>query len=275
MSQAFAYLIQVFAAKQCYIVPPDNLNKYDHIVIPPGKELSDIFDYLQDTYGCYNKGCEWYYTDNTLFIYPGFENQPKIPYIANIFNSFAGMYGGHKSYHSIQGNTTSIVSNVKAKTKDLTHMAAENEGTSRTFLRATMLIDNYSTTSKHGTVIAKNPALMVGNPSISPVIPGASYPKYQKPTDNIFKVNTNIAKNQAVLITLGWQQAILYAFKPGHKIKYFFDNNNVFTVANGILESVKYKVEKTVKLGPGQVYKCTCDLQFRVDPIKALTQQSN
>jgi hypothetical protein len=273
--QAFGYIAQVYKVKKVYFVPPDNKNIFQHLSFPPGKDLSDIFDYLQDTYGCYNKGLDWYYTDDTLFIYPGLENKPTIPYIANIFNSFVGMYGGHKFYHNLQGNTISIVSNLKTKTKDLTHMSAENDGTSRTFLRSSRIIDNYTTTTNKGTVINTNASLMVNSPHTSPVVPNANNPKYQKSTDNIFKVNSNIALNQAVLMELGWQQSIPYSFKPGHKIKYFYDNNGVFSTSDGILEKATYEITKTVKLGVGQCYKSTSYLNIRLNPTPGLVNSSS
>lgn len=267
ISSVLMYITKAYGCNKLYMVPPDNKNNYQHLLFPPGREFRNIFDYVQDTYGVWMKGMEFYYTADTLFLYPPYENNPVIPYTANIYNTFSGSYAGQKSYHLLQGNTISIVSTLKAETQDLTHMAAENKGTGRTFLRSSNVIDGYTTTTQGKTLINSNTALMVSGTSMQPVVPGTNNPKYGKATDNIFKVSSDLAQYQAILISLGWAQAIPYAMYPGHKVNYFYDAANVFNKATGIVESISYTMRKTKKVPSiGQVYACSAQMKFRVDP---------
>ncbi|CAM6000870.1 unnamed protein product [Sphagnum balticum] len=257
---------QFFGMTQVYMVPPDNTNTYEHLIIPPAKELSDIFDYLQDTYGIYMKGCEFYYTGGILYVYPPYENEPAIEYHANIFNSFGGMYSGSISYHLKEDKTISIISNQKADTKDLTNSAAENHGTAATFLRSSRVIDQYTTTDASGTKIASDNALNVSVDGIAPVVTNSNNSKYKRASDNIFRESSELAKYQAILIKCGWTNALPYSIYPGHAVHYYFDDGGVFQKYKGIFEGIEYMVKQSKKGSTGQSYFCSANMVFRAVP---------
>lgn len=266
LSDAIHYVAHKFNIKQVYITPPDNTLKWEHIIFPPYKGLNEIFDYLQETYGVYMKGIDWYYTNNTLYIYPAYENNPSIPYIANIYHIGKNMYSGLGSYHYLPANNLiNIISTTVVHTQDISQAAAEEDGNAYSFLRSSTVIDNYTTTTKDGTFVNNNNSLTVGTKVDRMASQNALHLKYSKPTDNIHHQNSKLAKWDAVLIKCGWVHVVPFLLVPGHNIKYYFDKNGIFSLQQGILESVSYHLKPIQKLDTGYTYGGSADLQIRAD----------
>lgn len=267
MASMISYVTSQFNIKQIYLVDPDNTLVWNHIVVPPSHNFDEIFDYLQVTYGVYMKGLDWYYTNSILYVYPAYENNPKIKYVANIYNAPNGNYAGLLSFHSsdASSNSVNIVSTTGVDTTDISRPSAEDSGNSFSFMRASSIVDNYVTTNANGTFVNNNNSLTVGTKIDRMTTPSASNPKYTKTTDNIFYESSKLAKLNTVLIKCGWKKAVPFLLYPGHNIKYHFDKNGVFTNTQGILEGVSYKFTRSQKMGPGYTYSGSADLQLRAD----------
>ena len=267
VADVIAHIVQSFSIKQLYLVPPDNTMAWDHIVIPPAQGINEIFDYLQYTYGVYMKGIDWYYANNILYVYPAYENNPVIQYKADIYNAASGSYAGMKSYHSTvsASNLISIVSTTEVKASDISRPSAENVGTGYSFMRASTLIDKYTTTNANGTFINNNAALSVGTVTDRAMSRGANNPEHTKTTDNIFEQNSKLAKWNTGLLECGWNNAVPFLLYPGHNIRYHFDKNSVFTTQQGILERVTYSFSRQRQLSEGFIYGGNATLRFRVD----------
>ena len=276
IGDVIAHILQSFSITQFYMVPPDNIMVYDHIVIPPAEGFDTIFDLLQYQYGVYMKGIDWYYTGGILYIYPAYENTPAISYTANIYNAPSGNYAGMHSYHynNPLGNTLSIVSTTKVETQDISRPAAENSGNAFSFLRASSIIDNYVTTNANGTFINNNNALTVSTVTDRTMSKNANNPKHTKTTDNIFEQSSRLAKMDAVLIGCGWKNAVPYLLYPGHSLKYQFDRNSVFTTQQGCLERVIYSFTRQRQLSHGFVFGGDATLRFRAISDVTNTPQS-
>lgn len=260
------YIANRFQIKQLYLVPPDNKMTWEHIVIPPAQNFDEIFAYLQYTYGIYMKGIDWYYTNSTLYVYPAYENNPAINYVANIYHVDKMSYAGLHSYHSIiAANLINIVSANEVNTTDISRPTAEESGNSFSFLRASSVIDNSTTTNAQGTFVNNNNALTVGTTLDRMTTNNALNPKYTKATNNIFYENSKLAELNAVLIECAWSQAVPFQLVPGHNIKYHFDKNGVFTNQQGILESAVYVFGPIQKLGTGYTYGGVARLHIRAD----------
>ena len=262
-----AHIAQSFSIKQLYMVPPDNTLAWDHVIIPPDQGIDEVFDFLQYQYGIYMKGVDWYFTNNMLYIYPAYENNPAIQYKADIYNAPSGSYSGSHSYHKsdVSSNQIGIVSTTEVKTTDISRPAAENAGTNFSFVRASTIIDHFTTTTKNGTFIKNNNALTVGTKTNRAMSQSANNPRYTKATDNIFEESSKLAKWNAVLLECGWTNAVPFLLYPGHNCKYHFDKNNVFTTQQGILERVVYSFKRQRQLSSGFTYAGNAVLNIRAD----------
>jgi len=267
IASVIAHIIQSFSITQLYLVPPDNTMTWTHIIIPPAQNISEIFDYIHTTYGIYMKGIEWYYTNGILYLYPGYENNPSIKYTADIYNVPEGNYAGLLSYHQLNtaSNNIGIVSTTKVNTTDISRPAAENTASNYSFVRASSIIDNFTTTTATGTFIKNNNALTVGTPVNRTMSDHASNPRYTEATDNIFLESSKLAKMNAVLIECGWNNAIPFALYPGHNVKYHYDQDGTFTYQQGMLERVVYHFDRKRKNAVGNVYAGTAQINLRAN----------
>lgn len=267
VAQVIAHITKSFSINQLYMVAPDNTMAWSHITVPPSQNIDVVFDYLQFTYGVYMKGIDWYYTNNMLYLYPAYENNPVIKYTADIYNAPDGDYGGMLSYHILNtaSNNIGIVSTSKVKTTDISRPSAENAGTGASFMRASSVIDRYSTTNAQGTFINTNNSLTVGSPTDRTISAQANNPKYSKTTDNIFLESSKIAKWNAVLLECDWKSAIPFQIYPGHNTKYHFDKDGTFTFQQGIMEKIVYTFERKRKTAVGNVYAGNATINLRAN----------
>ena len=265
VASAIAAIVDKFEIKQLNFISPDNTHSWGNIVIPPAQNINDIFDYIQFTYGVYMKGIEFYYTNNTLYIYPPYELSPKMPSVVNFYNSPNGSYAGAFSYHSVTGNTIDIVTTDKVETKDLSIMASENVGGSFSFLRASKLVDGFVGVSDNGVYVSKDASLTVGTPYSRTMVNNANVDRYQAATDNIFIQSSKLVKWQASLVSTKWLHAVPDLLIPGHKSTWNIDDNGVFKKRNGILEAVHYDIKFIRKSMAGPVYSCDAEFRLRVD----------
>jgi len=266
VSDVISHIVQSFSIKSVHLVTPDNTMVWDHIVIPPSQGINEIFDYLQYMYGVYMKGMDWYYTNSVLYIYPAYENNPSIPYQANIYNAAEGSYGGMHSYHTNPSpDLLNIVSTTAVQTTDLSRPSAENVGTGFSFMRASTLLDRYANTTAKGTFITDKTSLSVGTTTDRAMSNNAHNPVHTKTTDNIFEQNSRLAKWNTAVLECGWKNAVPYLLYPGHNIHYHFDKASVFTTQQGILERVLYRFDRQRQMSSGFVYGGNALLRFRVD----------
>lgn len=267
LSSVIGYISSQFGIKQLYLVPPDNKTQWQHVIIPPSQKFDKVFDFLHFQYGIYMKGVEWYYSNGILYIWPPYENNPIIKYTANIYNVAGGDYAGLISFHSsdLSSNNLSLISTTQVKTTDLSRPAAEDVGTSFSFMRAATLIDGTTTTNAQGTFINNNNALTVGTVIDRAASQNASNPQYTKTTDNIFYESSKLAKWNAATIECGWKKAVPFLLYPGHNVKYHFDKQGIFTSQQGILEAVFYTFTRSQKIGPNYTYSGEAKLHLRAD----------
>ena len=274
-ADVMSHIVQSFSIKQLYMVPPDNTMAWDHIVIHPAQGIDQIFDYLQYNHGVYMKGIDWYYTNNMLYVYPAYENNPIIPYKADIYNAPEGSYAGLYSYHNPDtSNHIGIVSTTKVKTTDISRPSAENAGSNFSFVRASTIVDKFATTTAKGTFINNNNALTVGTQINRTATQNANNPRYSKATDNIFEESSKLAKWSAVLLETSWRNAVPYLLYPGHNIRFNFDRNSVFTTQQGILEKVVYQFSKVRQISNGYVYAGDATLNIRANSDVTNTAQT-
>ena len=132
-------------------------------------------------------------------------------------------------------------------------------------MRSSTLLDKSITTNNQGSFINNNNSLTVGTKTDRTISNAANNPRYTKTTDNIFEESSKLAKWQAVLLEIGWNNAVPFLLYPGHNIRYNFDKNSVFTTQQGILERVIYTFKRQRQLSHGYIYGGSALLNIRAD----------
>lgn len=266
VDNVITYAANMFNITKMYMEDIDNTVVREHYIVSPPKDFSTLFDYIQETYGVYNKGLEYYYTNGTLFVYPPYEVNPDRPTTINIYNVPYGRYGGLKGYHVYEGKDIHIVSNSEVETKNLNEIGIENDGNSTMYARADTMIDDFrEVTNSNGTQIKENNIISSDLLSSKSMVSDTIVPKYNAPTTNIYAQTSALFKNDATLIMLGWVHAIPFSIEPGQKVLYHFDDDGQYNYKTGRCEKVVYSIDK-VDRGKEQLYTCSATMLIRIEP---------
>lgn len=258
--------VKELGVREVHLIPPDNVLAYNHVTIP-SLDFSSIILFLQQRYGVYLKGVDFYVSEGVLYIYPPYENRPKHPQVINVYNVASNRFAGLKSYHQYtDARTLNIVAAGGTSTRNIAEEAAENVGTGVTFTRSSQLVDNYVTMTKNGPVISQNNTVAIANKTNRSMRVNANNSIHSQTTDNIFLAASKLAQWDAVLVAFAWPQAVPMSMLPGAHIQYHYDENNIFVTRHGILESVSYEILPKTRTGLGTVYNCSATVQFRIEP---------
>lgn len=265
---ALCAIAAAFGITKTYIVPPDNPKVYPLIKIPPSMGIDTVFDYIHHEYGVYMKGFEYFFTGGCLYIYPPFETTPKFNETAILYRARYGEYAGSLAYHRTRDGVTEIVLTDKSASKDISQVSADNIGQATMFLRASQLVDGFITSTNSGIKLNTNSSAVTLKNRLAEKV-GSSLSmlsNYAKATDNVCKVASSMAKANARIIASTWNMATPFILKPGHAIKYTYDQDRTMVTDNGILESVQYNLVRGQRGASGPVFTCSANLQIRLEP---------
>lgn len=269
INNTLRYIAAAFGMTTVSIVPPDNTHIWEHLIIPPAKNIDNIFSFLQKRYGVYLKGCSSYYTNGTLYIYPDYENNPITNKIVHIYSVTKNGLAGVMSRHRIQdANTLEIVIDNVLDHIDPSVEASESVGTSVTFMRSNRIIDNNITMDDAGPVINKANSITVAPKNNNTLSGTGNNSRYKGSTSNIFEEYSKLSKWDTEVVKVLWNRAIPNVFIPGHGVKYHFDNKGEMVTRNGILESVEYDITMQRHTGEGTTYAGSAVLTFRIETEK-------
>lgn len=263
MDDVLLLVAKLFDMKKVYIVPSDNHTKYQNVIIPPLKTLSNVISYLQnhDAYGIYEFGASYYYTNDVFYVYPMFDTEPTTTQSINIYNVGEGTLAGLDSYHRVNGDILEIISNRGAKDTEMIYEGLENIGNRVLVQPIANIVDKWREVTEEGFSVNKesiitedlNVPVGVRNDVFSPSYLG---------TDNIFRIKSILSQSYVTLINLGWAHAVPFSFKPGMRLNYFYDHSGEKSLP-GITNSVIYGLVPFNHAGTKR-YTCTATMSIMV-----------
>lgn len=266
VKEALVYIAKCYGIKNISIVEPDNQTIYNHIVVPPGLTFATIFDFIQERYGVYLKGFEYYYDNATLYIWPPYELDPVSPTTLNLFNVPEGYFVGLKGYHIKIEDDIYVVSNTPSNTLNITELGAEKEGNSVSFIRADSILDQFHTYfGSKGVTINKNNTISLDTTSDNTIAKEALYQKYQDPTINQFKETSKLERLNATKVMLGWIHSTWTDIRPGQRLIYHYDDEGRYNVSTGQCGRVKYTFSRIGRESE-YLFDCTAAMSIRIEP---------
>ena len=296
-------ICKICEIKTICLTEPDNTTVYDNFIVPPTMTFDEAMNFLQDYYGVYDKGFQYYFTDDLLYIFPPFETDPKTPESAHLYYAGSNDHGIEVFHAYDTADFIHIVLNSAVDSKDLADDAVENIGTSVLFQSADRIIDFVSTIGE-----GKDPddaTLGLGKLDVKEINTGlhlcskddvgavynAYNPVFQFDYANRYKYRSVINSYRRNLISSNWNSAIPYTFKPGYKLYYHFDsedpsrreqgdvvgNSFMYNTKSGTCEGIMYKFEPVSKKGEDWIFNCigTFTLSCAFDAAKQQPKGSN
>ena len=275
-------ICKICEIKTICLTEPDNNFVYDNFIIPPTMTFDEAMNFLQDYYGVYDKGFQYYFTDDLLYIFPPYETNPKTPESAHLYYAGSNDHGVEIFHAYDTADFIHIVINNAVESKDLADDAVENIGTSVLFQSADRIIDFVSTIGEGKD--ADDATLGLGPLDVKEINTGmhicskddvgavynAYNPIFQFDYANRYKYRSAINSYRRNLISSNWNSAIPYTFKPGYKLYYHFDsedpsrreqgmtvgNSFMYNTKSGTCEGVMYKLEPVAKQGEDWIFNC-------------------
>ena len=146
VKDAICYAVKQMGIEKISLPEPTNKTKYVNMIIPPQQSFKSFIDFLQDRYGIYEEGCNFYYSNEIMFIYPTYKRTvTDCPETAHFYCTGDGSYQGLKFYHAKdQNNMYHIVINRTPVIKEMIDAGIENIGNEIWFQHADKLIDLHS-----------------------------------------------------------------------------------------------------------------------------------
>lgn len=265
LKDILGYTSRVFDITNVAIIPPDNTHTYENFNIPPSKGFLEIFTYLQKHYGIYMNGITYYYTGETLYIYPPYDTDPKFPKTARIYRVEKGDYAGSSSFHRhVDDTITDIVTTGKNDSLDLSQIGAENDGTTHHFLRASQLIDGFASPANEKISYENNRSLAVETRVRKNMVSTKKANRYTKAQDNLFDASSQLAAHQGRIANVLWAQAVPFLLKPGHRIAYVHEHDGTTNNRSGILDNAFFYIERSAQTANGYLFTCYASLTLRL-----------
>lgn len=286
--------------------PKMNPTKYANFVLPPQATFGEAMDFLQEYYGVYGKGFGYYLTnsgqgDDILYVFPSFDTSPKLPIIPDPIAHFylcEGMFDGGDVMHSYDVNyegrkgNIHIVISTKVNEKSMIEQSYFQNGNLILTQNDSIGLDNKAHVREAKTAqearINKYEMNVSVNSNMSAIenkeIGGIedtdrNITKFMRDNSNIYEIQTYMESLNNNIMQFDWSNAVPFSFKPGHLIRFHYDNEiikkrnamNVFLgnedvkyeISDGVVIKVVYTFERFSKLGNTSnewIWTCTAHL---------------
>lgn len=268
VKQGLFYVMSLLGIKKTAIVPPDNETVYNNFSIPPMLNLSNVIDYVQNQYGVYNKGCEYYFADGRLYVYPAYETEPKSSKnTVHIYNVPPGRFAGASGFHTYLGEDLHIVCNTAVMNQSHTERAIETIGNSIAFLDASKVIDNFRNLLGNKMSVGEKNVAGFDLQTSKGVKANTQHTQYARVSSNPFLFTSKMAEQHGETVVCGWIHALPMAFSPGQRVVFHYDDDGVYTHQKGICQGIVYTI-KEVQRPSYPVYACVGQMFLFLDAEK-------
>lgn len=278
----------LFGIKKISMVPADNKQVYQNVIIPPILTFDEFFQYVNSYFGVYNQGYNFYMTEEILYIYPVYDPESKSPYVTHFYNAGEHSYEGSTIFHAKDTDDNyHVVINTAVVMKNLQDDSPENIGTHFICLDADQIIDNHVSMSeadstdkarlglgKLNVSSLKTYLLSSGKDDVGTNFDTYS-PKYIFDWNNKYTYRAILAGMRGTVAVFKWNQSVPYALKPGYRVQYHYDSetddreqeenvsdNYRYATKSGSCFQCKYRIEPVQREGKDLVYFCVSDIHL-------------
>ena len=268
VKDAICYGVKQLGIEKISLPEPKNTTKYVNLIVPPQQSFKSFIDFLQDRYGIYEEGCNFYYNNEIMFIYPQYKRTVSdCPETAHFYCTGDGSYQGLKFYHAKdQNNMYHIVINRTPVIKEMIDAGIENIGNEIWFQHADKLIDLHSIIGEGKG--QKEARMGLGEITVNETnttkfrwemeeTEQRDYGIINSPlrtefifTNNMMKYKSEIKSYRGTICGFEWGTAEPYFLRPGYAVKwhidgerdaYYNDNDGEHHGEEEIRDTLEYK----------------------------------
>lgn len=155
MKDVILFVCKQLGFKKVHLVEPDNKRVYENFIMPPMQSMATVFDFLQYTegMGIYQRGCNYYYSNGIMYIYPQYDTEPENGFTTHIYNAGTYEFKGQQNYHRYddKGNLH-ILTSEHTEIQNIVQAGVENRRTGSVLFRTEHVVDHWHSLP---TVMAK------------------------------------------------------------------------------------------------------------------------
>lgn len=240
------WLGQQFKAKEVKCISPDNTRTFKNLIIPPMKDISTIFPYLQERYGVYSKGMGYYFMKGNLYCYPLWDTNMKTSPEDSVLHIYKGPEKYLLSmdrYHARIDKDVHIVSIAPVELSPQNQAGGENIGNVHMSTNAEAIYDQFAPINANGSItrdgsdittvsLQNNAGNMTSN---------MQNVKFMGERTNLYQSTSEMASIDGTLAKIQWEVSYPHLVLPGqHVIYYYTGENNELKEVKGRVLAVSY-----------------------------------
>jgi hypothetical protein len=227
------------------MVPADNQNKREQIVIPNGMLLIELARYLQNKAGgIYNAGIQFFLQGSHWYIWPTHDcrRQEKTKKVLTIFDIPANQFpGAERTYRETPGQVI-MLSTGKSANQDQSEALDLNMGNGIRFSDANAILKGFVATDGNNAVARRGAAVseFVDSNRRS----GIDFAPMAKDriTANPFKMASLLAPRKGMTMQFTWENANPFILYPGMPVKVYTLRDDTLEERTGVLIHSQYLV---------------------------------
>ena len=245
------HISNLFGVKTIDLIAPQNTNVYENFILEPMHYILDIFDYIQNRYGIYQRGVSIYYNgldedSSKLVVYPKYEYEPPRRENDNeveiLFVGQGNLLSGHNSYKTYSpigedvtfNNSTLSVSGTKIICNSVVSQAtaadsgADTIGTISLVFNANKTVDKWRTIesdTKNRAIPRHKDDIIDGMKEDKGFIGFTSCqynPRYDVSYNNAYRISSTLASVNCDLLQCRWHGAKPWTFYPGQRVTFTY-----------------------------------------------------
>lgn len=235
-----------FGAETCVVIPPDNKQTYNNLVVPPMQDISSMYPFLQQRYGIYSKGLGYYFTEKTMYVYPAYDHELSTSTsqaTCNIVGVPQSLFRGNGVYHNRVEDDIWLIA-LDAKLSNISQRSYENLGNVSVSLNPETALDNAAKLGGDGKLTRDNKDVTTVQSQNTAPNANAKMTniKYETGRSNVYVATSRMAQGDAVLLNAMWDMAVPKSIKPGMNCQYHYDAaGGEFKTQPGRIMMVQYK----------------------------------
>jgi hypothetical protein len=271
MEQAVLYLANSYGIKNTIMTPSDNTKVYKDVPIPPKVGgIDKSLSYLQKRFGIYSMGLEYYFYDDTLYVYPKYDYDRKPIENDTTVQFFVvpeGTYTGVESYHCFDDNDNlRIVLDGKTVTENPIEVNMENTGNHFVAHRTSTVLDQSRSMNKDGSgKLADNNLISLGM-NTNTAFSESMNTKFITSTNNAYELASMMSANSNTLVSTVWQKSYPYLIVPGTKCIYQYEDEKGLKGLKGMVALVATEIVVEGRARGKVMYSAKSILTLRLDP---------
>lgn len=251
-----------------FLRPPENEKKMSFLPVPPMQTVNTLFDLLQQSYGNFQKGMGYYFTEDKLSIFSEFDTNPQSEKTLHLYKAPTQFYGGNHGYHyEDESGDIHILLMDDVAIQNLAESSVDKTGNYQVSRRSDAGMDVDIVQQGKDVMVRGNNLMTMTSQNENVSRSGTVNTRYTPTTNNALAMSSEMASQMCKAMSAQWRMAWPWTLQPGMKIVYHYEEMGGMKTTTGILSSVSYalsKIDGTIR--DHLSYAWAAGLQVRLSP---------